>query len=92
MSSDRYPPQGFTINPGVVAKIKKAVSRPSAVIFNAEDENHETLFLNGQESVSATPTKSPLQNVKMTITQKGLWFFFSFFLVVYIPALYSPAH
>ena len=72
MSSDRYPSQGFTINPGVIAKIKKAVSRPSAVIFSAQDEKHETLFLNGQKSVSTTPTKSPLQDVKMTVTQKGL--------------------
>lgn len=73
LSSDHYPSQGFTINPGMVAKIKKAVSRPSAVIFNARDDSdaHEALYLNGQDGVSVTPTKSPLQDVKVTITKKG---------------------
>lgn len=73
LSSDHYPSQGFTINPGMVAKIKKAVSRPSAVIFNARDDSdaHEALYLNGQDGISVTPTKSPLQDVKVTITKKG---------------------
>ena len=72
MPSDRYPSQGFTIKPGVVAKIKKAVSRPSAVIFNAQDDKHEALFLNGQDGISVTPTKSPLQVVQVAVTKKGL--------------------
>ena len=73
MPSDHYPSQGFTINPGMVAKIKKAVSRPSAVIFNARDDSdaHEALYLNGLDDISVTPTKSPLQSVKVTITKKG---------------------
>ena len=74
ISSDRYPSQGFTINAGVVAKIKKAVSRPSAVIFNAQDDKHELLLMNGVDGISVTPTKSPLQDVKVTVTQKGLCF------------------
>nr|XP_058946642.1 uncharacterized protein LOC131774603 [Pocillopora verrucosa] len=71
-SSDHYPSQGFTINAGVVAKIKKAVSRPSAVIFTAQDDgSKEALYLNGLKEISATPTKSPLQDVKVTITGEG---------------------
>lgn len=74
MPSDRYPSQGFTIKSGIVAKIKKAVSRPSTIFFTAKDDggNHEALFLNGQEGISVTPTKSSLQDVKLTVTQKGL--------------------
>lgn len=73
MSSDHYPSQGFTIIPGMVAKIKKAVSRPSAVVFNAQDDSdaHEALHLNGLNDISVTPSKSPLQSVKVTITKKG---------------------
>ena len=73
LSSDHYPPQGFTVNPGTVAKIKKAVSRPSALIFNArDDEATDTLYLNGLYNISVTPTKSPLQGVKVTVTREGL--------------------
>jgi len=89
MPSDHYPSQGFTINPGMVAKIKKSVSRPSAVIFNARDDSeaHEALYLNGQDDISVTPTKSPLQNVKVTITKKGQFAFFVKAWTVYIPTV-----
>lgn len=68
----------------MVAKIKKAVSRPSAVIFTAQDDgSKETLYLNGLKEISATPTKSPLQDVKVSITGEGShisrYFFPSFF-------------
>lgn len=56
----------------MVAKIKKAVSRPSAVIFTAQDDgSKEALYMNGLRKISATPTKSPLQDVKVTITAEG---------------------
>ena len=73
LSSDHYPPQGFTVNPGTVAKIKKAVSRPSAVIFSVrDDEGKNKLYLNGQYNISVSPTKSPLQEIKITVTREGL--------------------
>ena len=73
LSSDHYPSQGFTVNPGTVTKIKKAVSRPSAVIFNArDDEAKQQLYLNGLYNISVTPAKSPLQDVKVTVTREGL--------------------
>ena len=89
MSSDHYPSQGFTINPGMVAKIKKAVSRPSAVIFNARDDSdaHEALRLNGLDNISVTPSKSPLQSVKVTITRKGQFKSFSECVFVCIPTI-----
>lgn len=56
----------------MVAKIKKAVSRPSAVIFTAQDDrSKEALYLNGLKEISATPSKSPLQDVKVSITGEG---------------------
>ena len=72
LSSDRYPTQGFPVNPGVVAKIKKAVSRPSAVILSArDDDSTQPLYLNGLYNISVTPTKSPLQEIKITVTKQG---------------------
>lgn len=72
LSSDHYPTQGFSINSGAVVKIKKAVSRPSAVIFNAHDDgSKEALYLNGLHKISVTPSLSPLQVVKLTVTREG---------------------
>ena len=74
LSSDHYPTQGFSINSGAVVKIKKAVSRPSAVIFNAQDDgSKEPLYLNGLHKISVTPSLSPLQVVKLTVTGEG-WY------------------
>ena len=74
LSSDHYPTQGFSINSGSVVKIKKAVSRPSAVIFNAQDDgSKEPLYLNGLHKISVTPSLSPLQVVKLTVTREG-WY------------------
>ena len=74
LSSDHYPTQGFSIKSGTVVKIKKAVSRPSAVIFNAQDDgSKEPLYLNGLHKISVTPSLSPLQVVKLTVTGEG-WY------------------
>jgi len=78
LSSDHYPTQGFSINSGTVVKIKKAVSRPSAVIFNAQDDgSKEPLYLNGLQKISVTPSLSPLQVVKLTVTRGGWYGHFS---------------
>ena len=80
LSSDHYPSQGFPVNSEAVAKIRKAVSRPSAVIFSAKDDkSKQLLYLNGLYNVSVTPTKSPLQEVKITITRQGLFLFLFIF-------------
>ena len=72
-ASDRYPPQGFSIKSGTVARITKAVSRPSAVIFTARDvATKEPLVINGLYNVSVTPSKSELQEAKLTITREGI--------------------
>ena len=73
LSSDHYPSQGFPVNSGTVVKITKAVSRPSAVIFTARDiVTMSPLHLNGLYNISVTPSKSPLQEAKVTITSEGL--------------------
>ena len=73
LTSDQYPSEGFPVNSGAVVKIKKAVSRPSAVIITArDDETMKPLYLNGLYNISVTPSTSPLQEAKVTITREGL--------------------
>lgn len=92
LSSDHYPTQGFSINSGAVVKIKKAVSRPSAVIFNAQDDgSKEPLYLNGLHKISVTPSLSPLQVVKLTVTGEGWYGHFCFLSPFhFIPLLTIP--
>ena len=90
LSSDHYPTQGFSINSGSVVKIKKAVSRPSAVIFNAQDDgSKEPLYLNGLHKISVTPSLSPLQVVKLTVTGEG-WY--GHFLLSFPIPFYSTSN
>ena len=90
LSSDHYPTQGFSINSGAVVKIKKAVSRPSAVIFNAQDDgSKEPLYLNGLHKISVTPSLSPLQVVKLTVTGEG-WY--GHFLLSFPIPFYSTSN
>ena len=86
LSSDHYPTQGFSINSGAVVKIKKAVSRPSAVIFNAQDDgSKEPLYLNGLQKISVTPSLSPLQVVKLTVSREGWYGHFCFLSIAFLP-------
>lgn len=73
-ASDNYPPQGFPIAMNVIAKIKKEVSRPSAVTFTVvEQETKKALFLNGKSRITLAPSNSALQVTKLTVTAEGVY-------------------
>jgi hypothetical protein len=74
--SDSYPNQGFPIKSKVIAKIKKEVSTPSRVSFEAHVAGtNKVLFLDGKSRIYVTPSGSPLEVVKIIISEQGMFIF-----------------
>ncbi|XP_031555970.1 uncharacterized protein LOC116292758 [Actinia tenebrosa] len=71
-TSDNYPNQGFPIKAKVIAKIKKEVSTPAQVSFQARAAGtKKVLFLDGKSRIDITPSGSPLDVVKITVSEQG---------------------